>query len=271
MALSDVDNAMRLAAQAWATANGLAFRWDNTPAQSITQKTLAYAFRPFEGGRLTGATVRTSGTVVAALYVPAGTGIIDGLTLGESLLAAFKGQVFAGADVLDEASVARVGREGANYRIDVVIPWEFDETRVPQGAVGPHQTPGMLVAYQAFRARYEAKVRAPLALKTFFDNSPVEENEPPPWAIATFRTLQPLPVELRTLRVPGRVIVAFNYPLGTGVAACEVAISTVVRAFDECSFSGVTFGTPVVNRVGRTPKETWQANVRLPFHYEVRI
>jgi len=271
LALSDVDNAMRGVAKAWAHANGLEFVWDNSPALQPTGPTLEWAFRSSGSRRLTASTVRTTGVIEAGILVPVGEGLVGGLTRAASLKAAFLGGVFAGASVLDEIATTPSGRhQGTRYRIAVRIPWEFDERRVPQGVVGPHEAPGELAAYQAFRGRWEQEVRAPIALRTFFDNSPAVDDAVPPWALAVWRTLEPIPREMGTLHVPGRVIVALNFPAGSGVDAAEAAITTIVRAFDECSFRGLTFGTPVVTRVGRTPNETWQANVRLPFHYEVR-
>jgi hypothetical protein len=270
MALRDVENAMRVEAAAWAQTNGVQFHWQNTEAKNPhSGESVAWRFVPSTQDRLTSMLVQHTGSVEARVYVPAGLGVIRALQLAESIESLFRGRVYAGSTVQDEIAIVKVGREGSSYRIDVRIPWEFDERRVPKGVVGLHQTPGAVIAYQAFRQRWESLVRAPLALKSFFDNSPPEEDAPPPWAYVTFRTLQPVRVEVQTLSVPGRVIAALNFPLGDGVANCETAITTIVHAFDECSFRGVRFTTPSVVRVGRTPLETWQANVRLPFAYEV--
>lgn len=271
MALRDVENALRVEAAAWAQSNGLQFHWQNTGAKNPhSGESVAWRFEPGDSERLTASLVQHRGRAEARIYVPAGVGVVRALQLAESIESQFRGRIFAGGVVQDEIAIAKVGREGSSYRTDVLIPWEYDERRVPQGATGLHETPGAVVAYQGFRQRWEARVRAPLSLRTFFDNSPPEDDAPPPWAYATFRTLQPVPVELQTIRVPGRVIAALNFPLGAGVANCETAITTIVQAFDECSFRGTHYGTPVVTRVGRTPLETWQANVRLPFYYEVQ-
>jgi hypothetical protein len=269
MPLRDVGNAMRAAAETWAQGRGLAFVWDNgAPKHPAATPTLVWSFEPGSTDRLTADVVRATGQVVAEVWVPAGSGALAALGHGENLLASFRGQEFAGAAVLDEGHVAGVEREGPSYVVEVLIPWEFDERRVPPGTVGAFATPGVVAAYQAFRERWEAQVRAPLGLPTFFDNSP-PATESPPWAICAFRILQPNPIELRTMRVPGRVIAALNHPIGRGVSGSDSAIATIVRAFDQCGFRGLTFGTPDVTRVGRTPFDTWQANVRLPFHYEV--
>lgn len=270
MALSDVDNAMRTAARAWALANGLAFTWDNVPARDGAAKSLVWLFRPTQTSRLTGHTARTIGVIDASIQVPAGSGLVDALVLAKGLADEFRRESFAGAVVLDEIAIAPAGPVGASFAVSVRIPWDHDERRVPQGVVEPAASTNVVLAYQDFRARWDSKVRAPLALPSFFDNSPEVDAAVPPWALVSWRTLEPVAVEMRTLRVPGRVIAALNYPSGIGVEAAETAIRTIVRAFDECSFRGVTFGTPVVTRAGRTPLDTWQANVRLPFHYEVR-
>lgn len=270
MALADVENAMRVEAAAWAQSNGLQFHWQNAaPKNPHSGESVAWRFLPAGGDRLTGSLVQHRGTAEARVYVPAGVGVVRALQLAESIESLFRGRVYAGGIVQDEIAIVKVGREGSSYRMDVVIPWEFDERRVPQGVVGVHETPGAAIAYQAFRQRWESRVRAPLGLRTFFDNSPPDDDVAPPWAYATFRTLQPVRIEVRTIRVPGRVIAALNHPLVGGVANSEAAITAIVHAFDECSFRGIHFGTPSVTRVGRTPLDTWQANIRLPFDYEV--
>lgn len=271
MTLVDVENAMRVEAQTWAQTNSLAFAWDNaSPKDAHVAKTLAWAFLPREPERLTDSLVVHQGIARARLYVPAGSGALVALQLAESLQSQFRGRVFAGGSTLDEVAIEHVGREGPSYCVDVLIPWEFDERRIPIGAVGLHEVPGAVIAYQAFRQRWEQTVRAPLSLKSFFDNSPPADTEPPPWAFAAFRTLQPVPIEMQTIRVPGRVLVALNHALGTGVQASNTVAAAIVRAFDQATFRGVCFGTPLVRRIGRTPAETWQTNVRLPFHYDVR-
>lgn len=269
MPLTDVANAMRAAAATWAQGRGLAFAWDNGPPRDPhAAATVVWSFEPGPADRLTGEVVRATGFAVADVWVPAGSGALVALGHAEHLLGVFRGQEFAGAVVLAEGHVGSIDRDAGSYVVEVRIPWEFDERRVPQGVVGSYAPPGVVAAYQAFRERWEARVRAPLALPTFFDNSP-PASQAPPWALCAFRILQPNPVETTTLRVPGRVIAALNHPIGAGVSGSEAAIGTIVRAFDQCSFRGLTFGTPEVTRVGRTPDETWQANVRLPFHYEV--
>lgn len=270
MTLIDAENAMRVEAQTWAQANAVEFAWDNGPPKDPhTAPTIEWQFRQAEPERITGATLKRNGVARGRIYVPAGSGALAALQLAESLQDLFRGRAYVGAEILDEVHIDQVGRDGPSYVVEISIPWEFDERRIPQGAVGLQETPGAVIAYQAFRQRWESLVRAPLSLRTFFDNSPPEA-EPAPWALAKFRTLEPVPVEMQVIRVPGRVIVALNFPLGAGLQACETAATTIEHAFDQVTFRGICFGTPVVTRVGRTPADTWQTNVRLPFHYDVR-
>ena len=71
--------------------------------------------------------------------------------------------------------------------------------------------------------------------------------------------------------MPGRVIAALNLPIATGVQVANTAAPAIAAAFTDCTVRGVVFGTPVTTRVGPTPLNTWQTNVRLPFHYDQRI
>lgn len=270
MTLTQVENAQRVDAASWAVANGLVFVWDNSTVKRVhDQPTLVWLFNTDTSEPLTTASLEHRGAVNASIYMPAGSGAVEAITLAESLAELFRGRVYQGSEILDEIAITMRGREGASYRVDVQIPWTYREDRIPQGAIGLYETPGALVAYQAVRQLWETRVRAPLSLKTYFDNTPSAVPSPP-FAIARFRTLQPIPVELGTLRVNGRLLVALHDNLGDGLAFAEEAITTMVGAFSECMHRGVFFGTPLVNRIGRTPNNTWQANVRLPFYYEVR-
>lgn len=271
MTRADVENALRVEAQTWAQANALVFAWDNAdPKNPHAAKTLAWSFQPAEPEQLTDLVVQHRGTVEAEVYVGAGDGALEALQLAEGLRSLFAGRVYAGGETLHEVRIDPVGRVGTSFVVSVSIPWEFAERRVPRGAVGLHETPGAVIAYQAFRQRWEQMVRAPLSLRTFFDNSPPSAAEQPPWAFASFRLLAPVRLETTTIRVPGRVIAALNFSQGIGVQACEVATAAIERAFHQITFRGVCFATPTVTRVGRTPADTWQTNVRLPFHYDVR-
>lgn len=270
MTLVDVDNAQRVEAASWALANGLQFLWGNTASRDPhAAPSLVWRFEPETQDRLTGATVLHRGTTRASIYLPAGAGLLAALALAEGLQSLFRGRVYAGSMTLDTITIEIFGREAGSYRVDVSIPWEYDEQRIPQGAVGLYETPGAIVAYQAARQLWELRVRAPLSLVTHFDSSPPADVVAP-FAVVRFRTLQPIPVEIRTLRVPGRLLVNLHEPLGAGVTAGSETADAIVRAFDEVSYRGVIFHTPAINVIGRTPIETWQVNVRLPFHYEVR-
>lgn len=271
MKLQDAENTLRVAAQSWAALNSLQFLWDNAPAVDAgLQPTLSWGFRTESVERLTIDMVQHAGAVLASVFVPAGQGVNEGFALAESLVALFRGSVHSGIEMLDEASVVSQRRVGANYRIDIRLPWTFTERRVAQGAVSPFETPGFASCYEATRERWETEVRAPLDVRCYFDNDPPEEVNPP-FLWVRFRLLEPVSIELGAMRVPGRILCALHYPLGSGVNDAEIAIQTMVSAFDECVHRGVVFGTPRVTRIGKTPSSTWQAVVRLPFYYEVRI
>jgi hypothetical protein len=268
--LLDVENAQRADAASWALANGLLFAFDNDRAVDVhRQPTLVWLFRPSDRPRLTGETVLHSGDVEARIYVPAGTGAMDALELAEALQAHFRGKLYAGSPTLDEARIDLVGREEASYRVDVSIPWEFHERRVPQGVTSPWEQPGAVVAMQAVRELWHTHVTLALGLDSYFDNDP-PEGVVLPFAWPRFRLLQPFAVDLSTVRVPGRLVAALHFPLGTGVAEHQPKVEAVAAAFDQRTHRGVVFQTPTVNRIGRTPFDSWQANVRLPFYYDVR-
>lgn len=270
MTIADVEHGQRVEAAAWAQVNGLQFVIDNDAEYDPhAQPTLVWLFKPDGNERLTRTDVEHRGTAEGQIYFTGGSGALPAIQLAESLLELFRGRVYAGSSMLDEARIMVQGREGTSFRVDVVIPWEWHEKRVPQGAVSLYETPGAAIAYQAYRQRWETLVRAPLGLTTYYDNNP-PETAVTPFAWNRFRTLQPIGIELQTILVPGRILSALHYPLGTGVADAKEAIDTITNAFDECTHRGIQFGTPLVNRIGRTPSNTWQALVRLPFKYEVR-
>ncbi|MFY9345575.1 MAG: hypothetical protein WAT39_24000 [Planctomycetota bacterium] len=271
MTLAAVENGMRVEAKAWADQQSLVFAWDNADTKDPhAARTLVWEWRPASQEQLTSHTVRHLGAAVGSIYVPAGTGILAALQLAEGLEARFRGRLYAGGEVLPEIRVDNGGRRGPSHVATVSVPWELIERRIPAGAVGIYSTPGAVAAYQALRDLWETKVRAPLSLPSYFDDSPPAATEPPPWALVGFRLLDPVPLEVGTQRVPGRAIAALNHAPGIGVKDQEAAVDAITRAFHQTALRGVVFGTPSVTRVGRTPVNTWQTNVRLPFHYDVR-
>ena len=152
MTLEQVEAAQRVEAQTWAVANGLAFIWGNGAARDPhAQPSLVWQFLPESQERVTPATVVHTGRTEGRIYLPAGTGLIDAIALAESLQALFQGRIFAGSDTQDEIEITNRGRDGLSWRVDVSIPWEWDEKRIPQGTVGIHETPGAVIAYQAVR------------------------------------------------------------------------------------------------------------------------
>ena len=272
MTVAAVENAMRVAASNWASKNGFAFAWDNGPVVDPTAvPTLVWEFQVAdESPRTIGTTVAT-GFAVGTLYLPAGRGALIALQVAENLRDSIAGGTFAGATAEPDASIGPLARDGISMTVEVSIPWELDEPRRVVGAIGVQGEASDSLAYAAFRERWDALVRVPLGLRSFFDDSPPDAALTPPWCFASWRTLTPVQLEGGLQRVPGRVIAALNYPLATGVQAANTAASAIASAFHQCTVRGVVFGTPATERVGRTPLNTWQTNVRLPFHYDVRI
>lgn len=267
-----VENAMRAAAKSWADANSLVFAWDNaTPRDPDAAPTLRWRFGIDDPEQLTDQVVRRSGQVEAAIVLPAASGSHRALALAESLRAEFAGVAFAGGEALAEASIRIDWRDGPSFVVTVLLPWEYYEQAVPSGSVGAVEDATAQVAIEAVRARWNDLIATPLTLRSFFDNSPPAATEPPPWAFVSVGLLAPTRIEIGTMRFPGRAVAALHHPLGDGVLAANTAASAVAIAFHQVAFRGITFGTPSVTRVGRTPVDTWQTNVRLPFHYDVRI
>lgn len=270
MTLAAAENAMRLEAQAWAEDAGLQFAWDNGEPKNVhATPTLVWEFERAQPDRYGTTTLAHAGIARGLVYVPAGSGGLVALQRAESLRDLFAGRIYAGAQTGSEVAIDFEGRDLTSYVASVTIPWQYEERRIPTGPVS-YETPGAVVAYQAFRQRWEQLVRAPLSLRTIFDDSPSGDTGSPPWALALMRLFAPTRVEVQTMRVAGRVLVALNHPLGTGVQAANTAADTIERAFNECCFRGIHYGTALVNRVGRTSIGTWQTNIRLPFYYEVR-
>lgn len=272
MTVAAVENALRVAASNWAGKNGFAFAWDNGPSVDPTAvPTLVWSFQVADEGPRTIGTVVANGFAVGTVYLPAGRGALALLQVAENLRDTLAGGTFGGGETGRDVQIGQVQRNGTSVLVEVSIPWELDEARRIVGPIGPQGEASESLAYQAFRERWDALVRQPLNLRTFFNDSPPDASVVPPWCLASWRTLLPVQLEGGLQRVPGRVIAALHYPQATGVQAANTAASVIASAFHQCTVRGVVFGTPSTNRVGRTPLNTWQTNVRLPFHYDVRI
>lgn len=272
MTVADLENALRVAASTWAGVNGYAFAWDNgPPVDPRTAPTLVWSFRTASEERLTGDVVLAEGIATGSLWLPAGRRAVSALSIAQSLRNSLAGLTIGGGETGRDVEIGPMRREGPSLVVDVSVPWEIDDRRVVVGAVGPQGEATDVTAYQAFLERWEQLVRVPLGLRTFFDDSPPDATLAPPWCLASWRTLRPIPLEKHLQRVPGRVIAALNLPPATGVQVANTAAQAIAAAFTDCTVRGVVFGTPVTTRVGPTPLNTWQTNVRLPFHYDQRI
>lgn len=272
MTVAAVENALRVAASNWAGKNGFAFSWDNGPVvDPTTVSTLVWSFQTADESPRTIGTVVANGFAVGAIYLPSGRGALALLEVADNLRDSLAGGTFAGGETGDDVQIGPVQRDGTSVVVEVSFPWELDEARRIVGPIGAQGEASASAAYQAFRERWDALVRIPLGLRSFFDDSPPDATLAPPWCFASWRTLSPVQLEGGLQRVPGRVIAALNFPMATGVQAANTAASAIATAFHQCTVRGVVFGTPATNRVGRTPLNTWQTNVRLPFHYDVRI
>lgn len=261
---------MRVEAQAWAVENGLQFAWDNSsPLDEDRASTLVWEWRESVPVNLTLSRVLHQGTATGRIVVEAAGGLAA-VTLATSLRDRFAGKLFGGGEAKAAVEIRSLGRQDSTSAMAVIIPWEIDLVQVPLGRVAAGAQATELSAYQAFRARWEQRVRAPLGLPSFFDDSPPKDTDNPPWALCGWRTFRPVQIEQALQRVPGRVIAALSHRLGTGVREANLAAGAIVRAFHECSFGGLVFGTAEVSRIGRSRLNTWQTNVRLPFHYDQR-
>lgn len=271
---SDLEAALRAAAVAWAAAQGVGFLPENgAPAGPTAVGTYLRWKHRTDGERAMGlgSRIEETGEAVGELLVGVGTGVVALLGHAESLAAALQAAVLPlRAELWPVAAQQRVGKQDAYYRLDVRLRWRQEVVRIAQGGVSAAVTESSANAYAAVCAHWDARVRQPLGLKTFLDNQAPEPGTPPPWALLSYRTLPPATLETRLTVVPGRVIAALNWHAagGTDPAATDV-IEAIKRAFDRVTVRGVKFDVPEATRVGLTPVGTWQANIRLPFAYEV--
>jgi hypothetical protein len=264
------ENAVRAAGKAFADDESLAFAWDNSPPKDPTAApTLVWSFGRGLPEQITNLVVVHRGTVDATFWLPLGSGLMRGMELATALGSEFAGEHFAGGQVLHEVQATPLGRDGDSYRTRSVLPWEFVERVVPVGMIS-NAAPDALGAVQAIAQRWESAVRAPLNLTTYDDNSPPAVDAALPYAFRSTRILAPVHLETGLLRVLGRVEAILQHKLGSGVQLAEQQALHIERAFHQITFRGLCFGTPTVTRVGRTALDTWQTNVRLPFHYDVR-
>lgn len=270
MTLAAAESALRVAAKAWADANSFAFHWDNAAPREVTGRLLSWAFQTEDSGNITDLIVQHQGRIEASLWLPAGEGAALAVQLAESLREEFVGNIYAECEILDESGLTPIGRSGPRFGVMVSLHFEMFERTIPGGPVGAYEDPTAALAFEAVRERWESQVRAPLLLRTFYDNAPPDAAEPPPWAFVSVKLLRPVRLETTSVRVPGRAIAALNHAPGIGVQDANNAASLASAAFHQCTIKGICFGTPSVQRVGRTSADTWQTNIRMPFHFDLR-
>lgn len=273
MTLQDVENAMWGELRTYADANSL--RTDRGSVGAFNPHTsdcIVWAFKPVERTNLTIKQVEHKGHCRGRIYVPAGSGPLAALTHATAIQALFLGKTYAGAETLAESWVESVQRDGPSYTVDVVIPWEWYECPTGGGLVlAPTQDDGDIVeAYTMVRTVWRDSVQPNITATTYFDNTPDGEVALP-FIMANISTFEPIPLEVGLIRTSGRVLCAIHFPPGTGFTALWSAIGVIVEAYERKRFGNVTFETPTIGQVGRSTLNSWQASIRLPFHYDKEV
>jgi hypothetical protein len=133
----------------------------------------------------------------------------------------------------------------------------------------------------AIRSRFFDQVTSSTApgigVPTLFDNAPHfvggdgEATDEPTttWAMLTIQPGAANQVEIGSAglyRVPGRAVASIFVPVESGEKPALVVVDRVNEAFRSAIFSGISFLTPDVERVGRTADSRWwQINVSAPY------
>lgn len=267
---------MRVQASTWATANGMDFVFDNSigtdPTIQPSQPTLVWSFQPDERERLTSGCVEHRGSCVGTIMMPAlpaststGNPVSDRMALANGLVAAFRGQRFADALVLDESAVRTVVAPAPMAAIQVDIAWHYSEATHAGGQLPAASGAGSEQAYNAWRSLWSG---LNLGLTVYFDGIPPGLAVRLPAAICSFSVSPGIPVDMQTTLHTGSVNCGLHYPLETGVQSAHSDVQSIVAAFDSVSVGTVAFGSPRTANIGRTAGDTWQVNVLLPFVFQ---
>ena len=270
--IQGLDNAMWADAQAYASSNGLRADRSSTGAFNPHQSDcIVWSFEPRERNRLTRGKIEHEGVATATVFVHAGKGPVQALTYAEGLKDALRGRIYGEGESMAEVRIDPLDRQGASFTVSVVIPWKLCQSYISGGQITQplqHQ-PDMVECYTEIRKAWRDYVQPSLTgVSTYFDNAPSEEISMP-FCMNMISTFAPIAIEMGTLRTEGRIISALHFPPGTGFSALWDAVNVVVEAFDSKTYGNIKFKTPVIGRAGRSDINSWQANVRLPFHFEV--
>jgi hypothetical protein len=215
--------------------------------------------------------VEHEGVATAQVFVHAGQGPVQALTYAQGLKDALGGKIYGEGESLSEVQIDPLERQGASFTVSVVVPWKMCQNYTTGGQVTPalQPQPDMVECYTEIRKAWRDHVQPSLSgVPTYFDNAPSEEVSMP-FCMNMISTFPPFAIEMGTLRTEGRIICALHFPPGTGSSALWDAINVIVEAFDSKTYGNIKFKTPVIGRNGRSDINSWQANVRLPFHFEV--
>ena len=282
VSVAAVENAMRVAAYAWAGTNSLTFNFDNSTGLDVTNPTqpmLVWAFSETGRERISGDLVTITGECRGTILTPATpiapgaapyvtSPMSDSLTLAESLLEAFRGNEYSEALVMEHSMVSIDGAVGTMQAVTAVVEWELIIEHKLLGSNLSLTTPsGVEQSYELFRSIWSTEVEPTITTGTYFDVPPGLEISLPA-AVCSHAILRGSSVEIGSSLGLGRVDINLHYLLGTGVQDMQVDTDLIVQAFDSVSSGKVVYQTPRVTRLGRTSEETWQVNVRLPFTFK---
>jgi hypothetical protein len=119
-------------------------------------------------------------------------------------------------------------------------------------------------------ARFKTEIEDALSVDVAYDNFPYEPTAGTKWirfAVLPERAFQAEMGGTKRWHLPGLAVASIFLPLDTGHKVALEISDSIVTAFRSQTVSAITYRTPTVTNIGRTPDGAWhQTDCSIPFY-----
>jgi len=207
--------------------------------------------------------LRKYGDATASIHAPAELGDGDVLAMVDTVRGLFRDATI-GSAVFLQPNVERIGLEQRWWRVDVVCPFYYDDSKaLPEFTQSPG-SPDVEATHNTIRSHFKAEVADVLAVDVQYDNAELDPPDNSTWVRLSILDGDSVRTARNSYRTTGVIDAAVFTPLGAGDQAALSVADRIVNAFLPSTVSGVKFRIPSVSSIGRSGR-WWQVTVSCPF------
>ncbi len=209
--------------------------------------------------------IRTYGDATASIYCPIAEGDGAVMEVADDIRILFRDSVVSSVVFL-QPSIERIGREQRWWRLDVVCPFYYDDTKEYPDDYSPSIGVSGTVesAHNVIRTQFKELVADVLGIQVQYDNVALEPPDNEAWVRLTILDGDSTRSSYGTYKTTGVVDISVFIPLGEGDQEAFSIADRIVNAFLPATVQGVQFRVPSASSIGRSGR-FWQVSVTCPF------